>query len=51
MASAVAEIRVHNESSFYDFDAKYLPEEQLISTCRTSGPSLPARSRAGGADV
>jgi D-alanine-D-alanine ligase len=29
MASAVAEIRVHNESGFYDFDAKYLPEEQV----------------------
>lgn len=27
--SAVAEIRMHNESGFYDFDAKYLPEEQV----------------------
>ncbi len=29
MASQVAEIRVHSESGFYDFDAKYLPEEQV----------------------
>ena len=28
-ASQVAEIRVHSESGFYDFDAKYLPEEQV----------------------
>ncbi len=28
-ASELAEIRVHNESGFYDFDAKYLPEEQV----------------------
>ena len=28
-ASAVAEIRVHSESGFYDFEAKYLPEEQV----------------------
>ncbi len=28
-ASQVAEIRVHTESGFYDFDAKYLPEEQV----------------------
>ena len=28
-ASHVAEIRVHTESGFYDFDAKYLPEEQV----------------------
>ncbi len=27
--SAVAEIRMHTESGFYDFDAKYLPEEQV----------------------
>lgn len=27
--SAIAEIRMHNESGFYDFDAKYLPEEQV----------------------
>jgi D-alanine-D-alanine ligase len=25
----VAEIRVHSESGFYDFNAKYLPEEQV----------------------
>jgi D-alanine-D-alanine ligase len=25
----VAEIRVHSKSSFYDFEAKYLPEEQV----------------------
>jgi D-alanine-D-alanine ligase len=29
VASQVAEIRVHTESGFYDFDAKYLPEEQV----------------------
>jgi D-alanine-D-alanine ligase len=28
-ASHVAEIRVHTASGFYDFDAKYLPEEQV----------------------
>ncbi len=28
-ASQVAEIRVHSASGFYDFDAKYLPEEQV----------------------
>jgi D-alanine-D-alanine ligase len=28
-ASAVAEIRVHTPSGFYDFEAKYLPEEQV----------------------
>ena len=28
-ASAVAEIRVHSASGFYDFEAKYLPEEQV----------------------
>ena len=28
-ASQVAEIRPHSESGFYDFDAKYLPEEQV----------------------
>jgi D-alanine-D-alanine ligase len=29
VASEIAEIRVHSESGFYDFDAKYLPEEQV----------------------
>jgi D-alanine-D-alanine ligase len=29
MASVVAEIRVRSESGFYDFEAKYLPEEQV----------------------
>jgi D-alanine-D-alanine ligase len=29
LASVVAEIRVHSESGFYDFKAKYLPEEQV----------------------
>jgi D-alanine-D-alanine ligase len=29
MASAVAEIRVRSASGFYDFEAKYLPEEQV----------------------
>ena len=29
MASVVAEIRVHSKSGFYDFEAKYLPEEQV----------------------
>ncbi|MGI8457083.1 MAG: D-alanine--D-alanine ligase family protein [Propionibacteriaceae bacterium] len=28
-ASSVAEIRVHTPSGFYDYDAKYLPEEQV----------------------
>ena len=29
VASEVAEIRMHTESGFYDFAAKYLPEEQV----------------------
>ena len=29
LASVVAEIRVHSRSGFYDFQAKYLPEEQV----------------------
>jgi D-alanine-D-alanine ligase len=29
LASQIAEIRVHSPSGFYDFDAKYLPEEQV----------------------
>jgi D-alanine-D-alanine ligase len=29
VASEVAEIRVHSPSGFYDFEAKYLPEEQV----------------------
>jgi D-alanine-D-alanine ligase len=29
IASVVAEIRVRSESGFYDFEAKYLPEEQV----------------------
>jgi D-alanine-D-alanine ligase len=29
IASVVAEIRVHDESGFYDFEAKYLPDEQV----------------------
>jgi len=29
VASEVAEIRMHTESGFYDFQAKYLPEEQV----------------------
>ena len=29
VASQVAEIRVHTSSGFYDFEAKYLPEEQV----------------------
>jgi D-alanine-D-alanine ligase len=29
LASVVAEIRVHSNSGFYDFEAKYLPEEQV----------------------
>ena len=28
-ASEVAEIRIHSPSAFYDFEAKYLPEEQV----------------------
>ncbi|HEY0240279.1 MAG TPA: D-alanine--D-alanine ligase family protein [Friedmanniella sp.] len=28
-ASQIAEIRVHSASGFYDFEAKYLPEEQV----------------------
>ena len=28
-ASVLAEIRVHSKSGFYDFEAKYLPEEQV----------------------
>ena len=52
-ASQVAEIRVHSESGFYDFEAKYLPEEQVDldvpAACRSrdrrGGPS------AGGPDL
>jgi D-alanine-D-alanine ligase len=29
LTSEVAEIRMHTESGFYDFAAKYLPEEQV----------------------
>jgi len=29
LASQIAEIRVHSPSGFYDFEAKYLPEEQV----------------------
>ena len=29
IASQIAEIRVHTPSGFYDFEAKYLPEEQV----------------------
>lgn len=29
LASKVSEIRMHTESGFYDFEAKYLPEEQV----------------------
>ena len=29
LASEIAEIRVHSASGFYDFEAKYLPEEQV----------------------
>lgn len=29
LASEIAEIRVHSPSGFYDFEAKYLPEEQV----------------------
>jgi D-alanine-D-alanine ligase len=29
IASVVAEIRVHDKSGFYDFEAKYLPDEQV----------------------
>jgi D-alanine-D-alanine ligase len=29
LPSVVAEIRVHSKSGFYDFEAKYLPEEQV----------------------
>jgi D-alanine-D-alanine ligase len=29
VASEIAEIRVHSASGFYDFEAKYLPEEQV----------------------
>jgi D-alanine-D-alanine ligase len=29
LASQIAEIRVHSASGFYDFEAKYLPEEQV----------------------
>jgi len=29
LASVVAEVRIHSASGFYDFEAKYLPEEQV----------------------
>ena len=40
IASVVAEIRVRSKSGFYDFEAKYLPEEQV---------DLDAGGRAAGA--
>ncbi len=29
LVSSVAEIRMHTEDAFYDFEAKYLPEKQV----------------------
>ncbi|WP_375426433.1 D-alanine--D-alanine ligase family protein [uncultured Friedmanniella sp.] len=43
-ASQVAEIRVHSASGFYDFEAKYLPEEQVALDVPADIPaSLAAR--------
>jgi D-alanine-D-alanine ligase len=47
----VAEIRVHSDSGFYDFQAKYLPEEQVdLDVPAEIRPELPARSRASDTD-
>ena len=52
-ASEMAEIRMHNESGFYDFDAKYLPEEQVeLDVPADVEPDLAEQVQAaGGADV
>lgn len=43
-ASQVAEIRVHSASGFYDFEAKYLPEEQVdLDVPADIPPALAAR--------
>ena len=53
MASEVAEIRVHSASGFYDFDAKYLPEEQVdLDVPADVEPSIADEVRAtGGQDL
>ncbi|HYP43686.1 MAG TPA: D-alanine--D-alanine ligase family protein [Propionibacteriaceae bacterium] len=46
-ASVVAEIRMHTTSGFYDFEAKYLPEEQVDLDVPASVPQeLSARVQA-----
>ena len=46
-ASVVAEIRMHTESGFYDFAAKYLPEEQVdLDVPADIPPDLAERVRA-----
>ena len=45
-ASRVGEVRMHTASGFYDFDAKYLPEEQVTLDVPASvGPDLEERIR------
>ena len=45
-ASRVGEVRMHTVSGFYDFDAKYLPEEQVTLDVPASvGPDLEERIR------
>lgn len=48
--STTGEIVMHNESGFYDFDAKYLPEEQVTLTIPADLPvEVADRVRAAGA--
>ncbi len=45
-ASRVGEIRMHTSSGFYDFDAKYLPEEQVsLDVPAAVAPDLEERIR------
>jgi D-alanine-D-alanine ligase len=47
IASQIAEIRVHSASGFYDFEAKYLPEEQVdLDVPAQVEPSLADEVRA-----
>ncbi|HEY9289769.1 MAG TPA: D-alanine--D-alanine ligase family protein [Microlunatus sp.] len=45
--SSIAEIRMHTDSGFYDFDAKYLPEEQVdLDVPADLAPELAEEMRA-----
>ena len=47
VASQIAEIRVHSASGFYDFEAKYLPEEQVdLDVPAQVDPDLAGQVRA-----